>query len=520
MDTCSPTRPPDPRLEEAWALRDRDRQRSRALLDGLTEATPAADTLRAYLAWRAGDHAWALTCAEAALASLSAQAPQRWLMRALNVRGCLLLELGDQLGASEALEAQVARARELGDPCEEALGLHDLGVLHMGRDPQRAAPYLRAARELAQRHGDGRTLAFIAFNSGCLQLLHPDLASAEADFRAALELARSEGLRLLEALSLGRLGDLARRAGRREEAEGLLRRALERHDPEEALNEDVLLPFSELLLESGRAEEARTLLEQHLAAARRSGNRLLAQLLHEALAGVFERQEDAAGALPHLREALRLHRELHAEHQERQVRALEVHHRTLLAQREAAAALARNAELGAAVERLAQLHQQAEQRSLTDELTGSYNRRFLITTGSELAAQASPARPLALAVIDLDHFKRVNDTHGHDCGDALLREFAELLRRSVRTGDFVVRSGGEEFVALFPATQPQEAAAVMQRMRAMLTGHRWQSLPLGERLTFTAGVAACTDGQLLDTVRRADKLLYQGKAAGRDRVRV
>ena len=506
------------RMERAWAQRESARERTRAAVEALDPALALdeLEVVRGHLDWRAGRHDLAL---ERSGRVIGQRPPDVWVVRALSLRGCALSDLGDYLGASEALERQVQLARELGLRPEEATGVHDLGALHLDRDPERARPYLQRARTLAEASGDPELLAFAVFNLGLLDLHRPDPEAARQAFGEALTLARARGLRLIESAALGQLGGLALADGRRAEAEMLLRAALARSNPLDPLAEEVFTPLGALLLDTGRAEEARELLEGRLQGAETSQARPVQIQLHAALAEVHERRGDPARALGHLKASLALFREVHAEGQDRQVRALEVLHRTQQAERAAAEARAKSEELGAAIEQLAQLHQEAQQLSLTDELTGCWNRRFLITRGSQLAASASPAHPLAMAVVDLDHFKRINDTYGHDHGDSVLREFADLLRRHLPAGAYVVRSGGEEFVALFPGQGPEVAARALELLRAQLRHHRWPGLPPRERLTFTAGVDVCLDGQLLDTLRRADRLLYGGKAGGRDTVR-
>lgn len=146
----------------------------------------------------------------------------------------------------------------------------------------------------------------------------------------------------------------------------------------------------------------------------------------------------------------------------------------------------------------------------TDPLTGLANRRALSRT---LERQAG--RAIAILAVDIDHFKRVNDEHGHDAGDRVLRELAERLTGAVRDGDLVVRSGGEEFVVILPNGKESAAAMVAHRIvtaaRARPFALRGSSLPV----TVSVGHAVGPAGPEL--LRRADEALYAAKAAGRDR---
>jgi diguanylate cyclase (GGDEF)-like protein len=170
------------------------------------------------------------------------------------------------------------------------------------------------------------------------------------------------------------------------------------------------------------------------------------------------------------------------------------------------------------VVRMAQLNRQMErhaarvrQLSREDELTGLPNRR---AWNEELPRALEHARltgqPIAVAMIDLDHFKRFNDTHGHLAGDDLLSSAATAWRAELRSDDVLARYGGEEFIALLPGTAPGEAEEVLTRLLA--------ATPLGQ--TFSCGVAHWNGTETADQlVGRADATLYEAKSAGRNRVR-
>jgi diguanylate cyclase (GGDEF)-like protein len=161
---------------------------------------------------------------------------------------------------------------------------------------------------------------------------------------------------------------------------------------------------------------------------------------------------------------------------------------------------------------------------LTDALTGVFNRRGLMAAVEKAQADAiSTGRPLALAVVDIDHFKRFNDRFGHAMGDDVLRFVASHLAERLETdGGFVGRLGGEEFVGVMPATSVQAAAGRIDRIRADLAGQVLRSAVDGSsmgRISFSAGVAEHRDGQGPDQlIERADGALYTAKRLGRDRV--
>ena len=162
-----------------------------------------------------------------------------------------------------------------------------------------------------------------------------------------------------------------------------------------------------------------------------------------------------------------------------------------------------------------------ERAASTDYLTGLANRRTLAQAGArELHYAREQGGTLSVAVIDIDHFKRINDRFGHDVGDLALRQVAEALRAACRAPDIPARQGGEEFVVLMPGHDIQ---AAMRAAQALSRGVREQTFEApGESLQITVSIGVATlspqDQHLDDLLRRADNALYAAKTAGRDRV--
>ena len=155
-----------------------------------------------------------------------------------------------------------------------------------------------------------------------------------------------------------------------------------------------------------------------------------------------------------------------------------------------------------------------------DSLTGLYNRRHLEECLAELAAGCRRhGHDLSALVIDIDHFKQVNDTYGHPAGDAVLIELARRIRMCLRTEDVPGRWGGEEFLVLLPFIDAAGAEVVAERLRATVAGSPF-NLGSGEvvAVTVSVGGAVARDGH--DLVHRADAALYEAKRAGRDAVRL
>lgn len=180
----------------------------------------------------------------------------------------------------------------------------------------------------------------------------------------------------------------------------------------------------------------------------------------------------------------------------------------------AAAALRAQRRAAAATEELRRI-------ASVDELTGLPNRRhFLARLEAEGARARRSGSSLCLAMLDLDHFKRINDTHGHAAGDAVLQKFAALLRDGIRLEDSVGRIGGEEFALLLPGTELGEARMVCERMRAAVAAER-VILPGGKpvRISVSIGVSPMAgDEDVAALMRRSDEALYKAKEHGRNRV--
>lgn len=157
-----------------------------------------------------------------------------------------------------------------------------------------------------------------------------------------------------------------------------------------------------------------------------------------------------------------------------------------------------------------------------DELTGAYNRRHILELlAREKALADRDDSRFCIGIVDLDHFKRVNDTWGHHGGDVVLTTFAEAAQASLRAGDVFARYGGEEFLLLLPDAAPEAAGAMLGRLRERLADTAFESLPNGFRITLSAGVAAYRHGESIEQlISRADEALYLAKQQGRNRVNI
>jgi two-component system, cell cycle response regulator len=161
--------------------------------------------------------------------------------------------------------------------------------------------------------------------------------------------------------------------------------------------------------------------------------------------------------------------------------------------------------------------------AVTDGLTGLNNRRYLDNQLKVLFTRAATrGRALSICMTDIDRFKQVNDSYGHDVGDEVLREFARRVRSTVRGADLACRYGGEEFVVVMPDTDATSAAAIAERLRASIENEPFVLERSGLRLSITASLGIATNTQGIETpeqlLKQADRALYAAKTGGRNRV--
>ena len=307
------------------------------------------------------------------------------------------------------------------------------------------------------------------------------------------------------------------------------------------------------LIATGRPEQAQDIIRAHLAATagaeRPDPPYSRMRLLHLATE-VWETRGDAAAALRHLREAQGLYETLVGRSARAGFIATQVAHETALARddRDRAREAQERAELdrrrlatlnlaleermhesqrlnAALRQKIAEaeaLQEQLREQAVRDPLTGLYNRRFLDeTSGARIELARRNGTPIAIVLIDIDHFKQINDQCGHGFGDEVLRRFAGLLRERMRRSDVLCRFGGEEFVLLVDNCETQALAdileTILRQFRAMRFGSGDAALADS---TFSAGIAVldADGGDFESLVRVADARMYRAKAAGRARV--
>jgi diguanylate cyclase (GGDEF)-like protein len=357
-----------------------------------------------------------------------------------------------------------------------------------------------------------------------------DLDAAEHEIERALEVARSIDSENRFALGLihSTRADIMLLAGRPEQALADAERAIalltERGDPNPYVLAATVRAEVQARMALGAFDDARQSGEDVLAWL---GDRLphTRSLILSTLASALRDAGRVEQAYDALARAAELERQAFRELSELQLRLERATLETCAARKESEALAIKNRELSHAhaelehrASELEQLQARLRDQADRDPLTGLHNRRYLAHELERLAEQELPV-PVSVAVLDLDHFKSINDRFGHTTGDNVLIRVAGLLCDTLRASDIVVRSGGEEFVIVMPLTDARAAEACCRRIRKAIHDERWGDVADGLIVTASVGVASTHDLSELETlVNLADGRLYEAKHAGRDSI--
>ncbi|WP_288434621.1 diguanylate cyclase [uncultured Deinococcus sp.] len=485
--------PPARDLHRAWSLRMSDPALAAQVAAPWAQEAGHA-VLRAYALWAAGDPDGALETLEQAEPDLRAAGEELWRARALGLRGDVLIGLGQPQEALDCFQAQLALAQEVGDLEMQGMAHNDTGVILIWNDPQRARQRFQLAYDLfATAPHEQANWGLAAFNLsvaywelGERDLSDRYLAEAQERVRAARAWPYWAGVVSQRAQRLGEAGETAL-------ARQLFREADTLDMPPESRDH---LRFFEAKTETLHGDAARglALLEALRPWTLRRQDMLDDYL--DVLARAQRRLGDPAAAYDTMRELLAAVQARHAREQATQLRRLEAQHRAEEAQR--------------AVSHLSRLHQEAQSLNLRDELTGLSNRRGLL----EWRQARPPGEVFTLAFLDIDRFKGINDRHGHQQGDEVIRTVAELLLGAARPGDLCARLGGDEFVFARWTADVAQVAAQMERVAEQCRAAPW---PVGLHVSLSIGVAGGR-GPTETQLDAADRQMYRAKQAGGARV--
>ena len=535
------------------ALRERDPLRALAVAQKAQEAARALDdraalgrclALQAVCRLHLGQYEHALSRALAAQ-NQSEEAQDRAALPGVHsVLGSVYFWLGDHAIALEHHYRSLRLSEETGDKGDEAMALRAIGAVYARTgDSDKAVDYFLRAMKLFGPIGDQTGEA------GCLADLGEIYDGMGAEdkardyFEKAGELQAACGDRRALGHTCRLLGNLALRLGDPLVAQEAFARALALAREFADGRGEILarLAFSRMQSAGARHWEAIETLGEALAQATASGSKALLSETQLALSEALEASGDAGSALRHHRKYHRLKLELDSENAVQRTRALQVRLEVEKTARDNIDFHRKNAQLEEASRKLQNLiqtlnsvneqktvllQQLRDQKAVLDKLaredplTGVYNRRHLGPyLEQEFARARRFARPLSVAMVDLDHFKAINDHYSHLIGDEVLKLVALIFQRSLRQIDLVARYGGEEFVLVLPETPVESAVALCEKIRAAVEGHPWHDINPSLQVTLSIGVAGdMTVPNHEKLLGLADAHLYEAKLAGRNRV--
>jgi diguanylate cyclase (GGDEF)-like protein len=275
-----------------------------------------------------------------------------------------------------------------------------------------------------------------------------------------------------------------------------------------------LILLAELLLTTGNPDAAITVFSEATAIADAIASDLTASRVHRGLAGAYEVVGKHAEALHHFKRYHELETSVKSVEAQRHAAILDEQLRTTEARLETERLRAQTVELQEQAHRL-------ERAANADSLTGLANRRYLKAAFPDLYAAARASQQIvAIALIDLDGFKQLNDRHSHAAGDAALRRIGQVLADNVRAGDIAVRFGGDEFVVALVGHDASVIWDVCDRIRRAIERMQWDDIAPETNLTVSIGYALSPSETDLETlIVQADTALYAAKAAGRNAIR-
>ena len=499
--------------------------RALALLDAAGEARGRADLLNSLgnVHRRTGRHPEAMRLHLAALELYRATGDRTGEALALGSVGSVHHQLGDYGSALEHHQASLDIRETVGDRPGIGHSLINIGIIHgMMGEPARSIEYMTQALRIHE-DGDPQAEAVCLVNLGNAYVdLGDDARALEILDRAALRLA-ALGNHGDEGSCLCDIGRIRERGG--DDAGALScylrsRALLERGGARMYLPE-ALIRTGALRVRTGDVHAGLADLHEALRAAGEQGARQHVHAAHEALAQAYESVGDTARALEHHRAFHAVWCEVFGTDANARIQHALVRAEVQQTQREAELLRERNEALTRAAEERARLVAELERQTREDALTGLSNRRHL---DAQLATEWERAlrfgRALTVAMVDIDHFKQVNDRFGHAVGDDVLRAVARILRESTRAVDGVARYGGEEFCLVLVETAAADGARLCERLRSRVAAHDWDAVRPGLAVTVSIGLAGLDDGAEGpdDLLCDADARLYEAKHGGRNRV--
>ncbi len=512
----------DQLTDAAWPKRDANPREARLLADraktlaenaGYMLGLGRSFTVSSFLHYRAGRYAEGLEEALMALEPLELAQDTAWLSRLYNNLGLMHDGLGDRTQAMSWLLKQLELGRRLGDEQQEATALHDLGFLAVGT--QQSRDYFCKARELFYKAGDGWGVALSCLNLAEGYIKESDYEWALQLVDEAMSIENHEGEAVEKAFINQTLGNIRAAQGNYDKALEHYQTSLDftsNGQGDDNLTPDIYLEMGKIYQKLGRLDEALAYLHKGLQLAEEMDFRVVIYKAHETFAHYYKSLGEFDKALLHFETFHGLKEAIFNTDNEQKMRAMEVIHRTEAVRQEAALQQRKNAELREHIEHLEELNARVKALSISDPLTGLYNRRYLF----DYLAGLESSQALSVAMFDIDHFKHINDSYTHFVGDDVLRGIGTLFAAFVRGTDIAARFGGEEFVIVFGNTTLDQAVLACERLRQSVETHFWSENHPDLKTTISVGITSGVAKDYETLLRAADQKLYEAKHLGRN----
>jgi diguanylate cyclase (GGDEF)-like protein/putative nucleotidyltransferase with HDIG domain len=452
----------------------------------------------------------------------------------LNFLGGVCTSLGDFVQGVEYVQSTLELCQLANDESGIASALTNLGMLHhhLGQDEE-AIKYHRESVHMSQRNGHSHREAMASNNLGIALIGLGQFEEAIDVLTTAQPLGALIGDEGLNTRVLINLSEAYHKLGNQTLALGAINQALDLISDDSESRVYALMNAALIHADLGDHSQALEMLNCGLSIAQASGLKSLGFQIHKHLSRIYKTVHRVDEALEHHEQFYAIEREVLAAEVTQKLRITSAQREIERTRAESEIYRLRNVELARALTSLqeadrlkSQLVKELNSKSLEldrqtkiDALTGIHNRRYLESTlASKFAQSREAGTDLSVVIVDVDHFKEINDRFSHQVGDQVLKIIAGLLLKSCRSEDLVARYGGEEFVIALPGMVASQALIVCERIHKSLGKYDWSSFSPELRITISAGLSddasASNHEKLLNA---ADLKLYEAKRSGRNR---
>ncbi len=444
------------------------------------------------------------------------------LADALNLTSWAYFSGGDYPTAQSYIERAIHIAEKNEDWINLSSALNTAGgILCEMKDYNQAILILHRSIGISEQFHNSKDQGLAYNNLAMVLLSRGNYAEAEAAGLTSLSLIQPINLPFSESCVLDSIG-LAYEGLKKMDAaavffEKAIQCVIKLENP--LMEMEPRLHLGQVLLKIGDLEQAeQNLLLAHSVAQAHEAHRVK-YLCHEQLAALYEKRGDFQSALAHFREFHNMKEKIYNLDNMQQVANLTAVHQLETAMKDAEILRLKNSFLVQEIEHEKSRHAELEHFATTDSLTGLFNRRHFLTLATfEFSKARVENTGLGMIMVDIDHFKTVNDQHGHPIGDQVLIQVAATLNSHIRQQDLCCRYGGEEFLFLLPNSTPEGSLVIADRLRLAIETLRVMVGSLAVQVTVSVGVACrqATDITLEHLIEQSDKALFKAKGNGRN----